>query len=73
MSWSDYKIWKRKIQRWQKNTDVSERKRADRVMRQLPVELQRMVSVRRASENNKLKADKIAALDAVAADWRSAA
>ena len=41
MSWADYKIWKRKVQRWQKSTDVANNKRADRVMKQLTVELQR--------------------------------
>ncbi|CAK0891031.1 unnamed protein product, partial [Prorocentrum cordatum] len=41
VSWADDKLWKRKIGRWTNATYVTISKRADRVVKQLPVDLQR--------------------------------
>ncbi|CAK0862579.1 unnamed protein product [Prorocentrum cordatum] len=39
--WPDYQLWKRKIFRWERATDVATEKRADRVLKQLDADLQR--------------------------------
>ncbi|CAK0872986.1 unnamed protein product, partial [Prorocentrum cordatum] len=39
--WPEYKLWRRKIMRWRQTTDVVRHKHADRIMKLLPLDLQR--------------------------------
>ncbi|CAK0887231.1 unnamed protein product [Prorocentrum cordatum] len=41
MGWPDYRLWKRKVLRWSRATDVIPSKKADRVLKMLDAELQR--------------------------------
>eukprot|EP00959_Pyramimonas_sp_CCMP1952_P099560 2081406-Pyramimonas_sp.AAC.1 len=41
MGWPDFKLWRRRIVRWESSTDVAVARRADKVMKALGVELQR--------------------------------
>ncbi|CAK0855864.1 unnamed protein product [Prorocentrum cordatum] len=39
--WSEFKLWRRKVMRWRQTTDVDTHKHADRIMKLLPIDLQR--------------------------------
>ncbi|CAK0863674.1 unnamed protein product, partial [Prorocentrum cordatum] len=39
--WPEYKLWRRKVMRWRQSTDVGETKHADRILKALPIDLQR--------------------------------
>ena len=40
-SWNEYKMWRRQLIRWRQLTDVQPHKHADRILKALPMELQR--------------------------------
>ncbi|CAK0898319.1 unnamed protein product, partial [Prorocentrum cordatum] len=39
--WPEFKLWRRKVMRWRQTTDVETHNHADRIMKLLPIDLQR--------------------------------